>query len=276
MHSHSQKALKDCIDTSKPGKNELSFWWLGQHGFVIKTDGTVIYFDPFLSDHPGRLLPPPLAPLDLDNADLILGSHDHVDHIDRKAWSEIKENKNKAIFIVPEAVRENLIDELKLEKKDIIGLNDSQCIEVGKIKVFAIAAAHEFLDCDPKTGHFPYLGYIIKINDFTIYHSGDTCIYEGMSTKLRNWKIDVAFLPVNGRDAERLSCGCIGNMTYQEAADLAGVLKPGLTVPGHYGMFKKNTINPDLFKDYMAVKYPQLKTCLCEPGKESHYPVKNF
>ena len=37
-----------------------------------------------------------------------------------------------------------------------------------------------------------------------MYHSGDTCIYEGMYSKLRNWnKIDVMFIPINGRDAKR-------------------------------------------------------------------------
>jgi L-ascorbate metabolism protein UlaG (beta-lactamase superfamily) len=75
------------------------------------------------------------------------------------------------------------------------------------------------------------------------------------------------FLPINGRDARRLKVNIIGNMTYQEAADLAGALKPGLVVPGHFDMFERNSENPQLFIDYMKVKYPQQKTLIPEHGR---------
>ena len=142
------------------------------------------------------------------------------------------------------------------------------------VRITGIAASHEFLDQDPATLRYPYLGYVLETQDLTIYHSGDTCLYEGMQTRLKKWHFDLAFLPINGRDARRLRAGCIGNMTHQEAADLAGVLKPGVTIPGHYGMFANNTIDPQLFSDYMAVKYPDLKVTLCKPG-EKHTFQKN-
>ncbi len=75
-------------------------------------------------------------------------------------------------------------------------------------------------------------------------------------------------LPINGRDAKRLSSGCIGNMTYQEAADLAGALGPRLTIPAHYDMFAENSEDPALFDNYMRVKYPALKVCVCEHGSK--------
>ena len=45
------------------------------------------------------------------------------------------------------------------------------------------------------------------------------------------------------------------NMTFQEAADLAGELRPGLVIPGHWDMFADNPGDPDAFTDYLAVKY---------------------
>ena len=72
----------------------------------------------------------------------------------------------------------------------------------------------------------------------------------------------MAFLPINGRDAKRLSSGCLGNMTYQEAADLAGELSFGMTIPTHYDMFENNSADPQPFIDYMKVKYPNSKTLL--------------
>ena len=44
-------------------------------------------------------------------------------------------------------------------------------------------------------------------------------------------------------------------MTYQEAADLAGELQPGLTIPGHWDMFADNPGDPKAFVDYLDVKY---------------------
>jgi L-ascorbate metabolism protein UlaG (beta-lactamase superfamily) len=78
-----------------------------------------------------------------------------------------------------------------------------------------------------------------------------------MQDILRAWKLDLAFLPINGRDARRLKANCIGNMTYQEAADLAGALKPRVVVPAHYDMFEFNSANPDDFVEYVHVKYPR-------------------
>jgi len=56
-------------------------------------------------------------------------------------------------------------------------------------------------------------------------------------------------------------------MTYQEAADLAGAVKPQLTIPAHFDMFAGNCEDPKLFTDYMRIKYPHLKTIVCEYGR---------
>ena len=44
-------------------------------------------------------------------------------------------------------------------------------------------------------------------------------------------------------------------MTFQEAADLAGELRPGLVLPGHWDMFADNPGDPEAFMDYLNVKY---------------------
>jgi L-ascorbate metabolism protein UlaG (beta-lactamase superfamily) len=60
-------------------------------------------------------------------------------------------------------------------------------------------------------------------------------------------------------------------MTYQEAADLAGALRPGLTIPAHYEMFASNSQDPQPFIDYMKVKYPHLRTALPAHGERLLY-----
>jgi len=90
-----------------------------------------------------------------------------------------------------------------------------------------------------------------------------------MQARRRLWPLDLALLPINGRDARRLAANCIGNMTYQEAADLAGAIRPGLTIPTHFDMFADNGENPQLFVDYMRVKYPRLATRVPRHGQRN-------
>ncbi|HEY3323280.1 MAG TPA: MBL fold metallo-hydrolase [Planctomycetota bacterium] len=260
------------IDACSLRRGELGLWWLGQHSFVVKLGAAIIYIDPFLTPMKGRLIPPLLSPTDLAHADLILGTHDHADHIDRPAWPSIADAAPKAKFVVPDLLKERLSQELKIPLERFIGLDDGPLIgaagagvsnswthDFGAVRVYGVAAAHEFLDQDRASGRYPHLGYIVEGNGCTLYHSGDCCIYEGLQTTLLRWKIDVVMLPINGRDAERLARGCIGNMTYQEAADLAGALEPRCTIPAHFDMFEGNLGDPIAFADYMRVKYPKLR-----------------
>ena len=50
-------------------------------------------------------------------------------------------------------------------------------------------------------------------------------------------------------------------MTYQEAADLAGDVRPGTVIPGHWDMFADNSEDPGLFKDYIETKYKDSLVC---------------
>lgn len=262
--------IRDIDECHVPAR-QLAIWWLGQHSFVVKAGSSVIYLDPFLTPMETRRVPPLLEPQVVRNASIICGSHDHVDHIDRGVWPDLAKASPVAKFIVPELLREGLARDLGMPAERFVGLDDSKTAKIDGVRIHGIAAAHEFLDQDPVTEQYPYLGYVIEANDCAIYHSGDCCIYEGLQTKLKKWDLDVVFLPINGRDAERLASGCIGNMTYQEAADLAGALRPGLTIPAHYEMFAGNSQDPQAFIAYMDVKYPYQRTALLEHGKRFVY-----
>lgn len=255
------------VDKSVSEKGKLTFWWLGQMGYIVKLGEVVIYLDPFLSDIPERLVPTLLKPEEVTNADFIFGTHDHIDHIDRSVWYQLSLSSPKAKFVVPKLLIKELSLDLNICEDRFIGLDDGITKIVEGLKISAIAAAHEFLDKDKVTGCYPYLGFIIEGNGCILFHSGDSCIYEGMLTKLKKWdKFHAMFIPINGRDAKRYRENLIGNMTYQEAVDLAGCLCPKLVVPGHYEMFAGNTQDPTLFVDYLDAKYPDVKCWVGENG----------
>ena len=255
------------IDQFMPAKNEMGIWWLGQHSFVLKIADKIIYLDPFLSALEGRLVPPLLEASQIHHADIICGSHDHADHIDRPVWPAMAMAAKDAKFVVPNLLRSSLARDLGITADRFVGLDDGQTADVDAVRISAIAAAHELLDPDPVSGQYPCLGFIIEVGTWTIYHAGDTCLYEGMIAKLRRWPHDVMFLPINGRDAKRYAAGIVGNMTYQEAADLAGILQPRWAIPAHYEMFAGNSANPLDFVEYCQSRYPAIKTHVCGIGE---------
>ena len=255
--------------TSLSAHSEAELSFLGQMGFKFRFGETVVYIDPFLSDHPRRQFPSPMSVEELCDADLILGTHDHKDHIDRAAWTQVAESSPDVVFIVPELLlRQGLADDLNISSGRFVGMTHAQAVSLNGVRITAVASAHEFLDQDGETGLFPYLGYVIEWEGFTLYHAGDTCRYEGLETFLKQWHLDVMVLPINGRDAERYADGCVGNMTYQEAVDLAGEVGPQVVIPGHHDLFAHNGENPKLFADYLRAKYPNQKYYVMESGKK--------
>ncbi len=229
-------------------------------GFAFKLGEKALYFDVFLCDYPGRKFPSICLPEEIVNADYFFGTHDHADHIDRESWYQFSISSPKAKFVVPNLLKEKLSKDLDIPLERFIGISDMGVYAEEGLKITGIAGSHEFFDQDPQTGEYPYMGYVVEYNGIKIYHSGDTCIYEGMYAKLHKFgKIDTAILPINGRDGKRLRANILGTMTWQEAVDLVGFLKPGLAVPAHYEMFDNNLADPLLFVDYLDIKFPGIK-----------------
>ena len=42
--------IEEILETH-PFHGSLAIWWLGQSGFLIKTDGGILVIDPYLSEH---------------------------------------------------------------------------------------------------------------------------------------------------------------------------------------------------------------------------------
>jgi L-ascorbate metabolism protein UlaG (beta-lactamase superfamily) len=108
------------------------------------------------------------------------------------------------------------------------------------LSVTAVPAAHETLETDDH-GDSVFLGFIIDIAGVRIYHSGDCVPYEGQAQLLREHGVDVALLPINGRDSHRLTNGVPGTSRFRchqpcTEAD---------TRFGGHRRLQNSTINPD-------------------------------
>ena len=236
-------------------KEMVKLRWLGLAGFVIFVNGYTIVIDPYLSDslakkYAGtkfphkRMMAAPFTVDTLPEPDLVLITHAHTDHMDPETLAPLHVRFPGVPIMVPQAVEE--IAENRIGSRQSL-----QPIEAGDIRHFsgelavtAFPAAHEELDLTPEGLH-PYLGYGIEVKGVRLYHSGDTVPFEAMTGLVGSFAPDIALLPINGRDAFRLSNGVPGNMTGSEALELCRRAKIKFLIPHHFGMFEFNTVNPD-------------------------------
>jgi L-ascorbate metabolism protein UlaG (beta-lactamase superfamily) len=247
-------ALAGEIAATRPAPGTLAVWWLGQSGYVWKSADATVVIDPYLSEHLTakyegttrphvRMTRSPLTGDNLSGVDLVLCSHKHSDHMDPGTIPGILAASAGATLVVPAALVGHAAD-LGAARDRVAGLDAGGVLEGPGLVVRAVASAHEGLDTDAEGRHL-YLGFVVEIGGLRVYHSGDSLAYPGLAAALGPGRLDVAFLPINGRDPAR---GVAGNMSAAEAVDLAATLRCRFIVPHHYDMFTFNTVPVALFE----------------------------
>ena len=105
--------LRETIKMYAVPPRQITLWWLGQAGFIIKSPaGKILALDPYLSnsckkigDAVGfkmdRLVPPPLEPQDLAGIDLYLLTHSHQDHLDPETLEPYRTAGGRGPFLAP-------------------------------------------------------------------------------------------------------------------------------------------------------------------------------
>lgn len=252
--------LADVADAlgGSAGTSRFHLWWLGQSGFLVQWAGRHLLLDPYLSDsltlkyadseRPHvRMTARVVAPERLDFVDVVTSSHNHTDHLDAATLGPLLGASPGIRLVGPEANRDFIARRLEMEPSFLIGLDDGSSATVGPFRITGVAAAHESIDRDEQ-GRCRFLGYLVRFGPWTLYHSGDSVLYEGLAEHVRELagedSIDVALLPINGRAPER---GVAGNFSGPEAARLASEIDASMAIPMHYDMFTFNTASPRPF-----------------------------
>jgi L-ascorbate metabolism protein UlaG (beta-lactamase superfamily) len=242
-------------DVRSAPTERLNLWWLGQSGYLVQWQGHHLLIDPYLSDSLTkkyantdkphvRMTERVIAPEKLDFIEVVTSSHNHTDHLDGETLLLLLEANPALTVIVPAANLHFAANRFEVRLERLMPIHaDGDPVKIGRFAFHAIPSAHESLETD-ENGDHKFVGYIIEVGGKTIYHSGDACPYEGLEERLKQWNIDLAILPINGRDPAR---GVAGNFTAQEAAGLGKEIGAGLVIPCHYEMFEFNTVSPQGF-----------------------------
>jgi L-ascorbate metabolism protein UlaG (beta-lactamase superfamily) len=245
-------AFLEDVRRARENPDQLHLWWLGQSGFLIQWHGHHLLIDPYLSDsltrkYTGtnkphvRMTERVIAPERLDFIDVATASHNHTDHLDGETLIPLLQANPNLTVIVSRANVNFAAERLGVSPGRLTPIRaDGREIAMIPFTFHAIPSAHEALEQDEQGDH-RFVGMIVQAGKWTIYHSGDCVLYNGLAEWLKKWKIDLALLPINGRDPAR---GVAGNFTAQEAAQLGKDINAGLVIPCHYEMFEFNTVSP--------------------------------
>ena len=275
------KALLDEIADSGPQQGEAYIWFAGQHGFIIKFSGKVFYIDVILNGLPDkegeerRVYPPPFDPGAIQKVDYVLCTHNHSDHLNLKTLLPLAAANPGTRFVVP-APWKRLLVEAGIAEHRVHAARAGENPVFDSVTLVPVPAVHtpHIVDEGEKdeNGDFTALGYILKGDGISLYHSGDTWVTPSLIRALKiHAPLDVAMLPINGTDWERTEVNCIGNMGFLDAAKLALAIPVDLVIPSHYDMMANNSENPARFAASMYALCPEKRFHISALGERFIY-----
>jgi len=204
-------------DTFKTSAGNLVITFIGHGTLMIEAGKKVIHIDPTTAQADYSTLP---------KADMILITHEHGDHLDKKALAVITQPQTKTVI--------SLSCKGQVDNAQVLLNGEEQSF--GDIKVKAVPAYNILNKREDGIAFHPKgngNGYVISFGGKRIYIAGDTENIPEMAS-LKN--IDIAFLPMN----------LPYTMTPQMVADGAKSFMPAILYPYHYG-----ETNPQLLVDLL-------------------------
>jgi L-ascorbate metabolism protein UlaG (beta-lactamase superfamily) len=194
---------KDEIETSE---GTLSIYFIGHASLLFIFQDKTIYVDPYSKMADFSKLP---------KANLILITHEHGDHLDLTALSQIRAEGSKLIYA--KSCTEQIEGGIVMNNGDVKSLMG--------VKIEAVPAyntVHKRDNGEPFHPRGVGNGYILTFGNKRLYVAGDTENIQEMKSLER---IDIAFLPMNTPYT----------MTPEMAADSAKNVRPSILYPYHYG-----------------------------------------
>lgn len=213
-------AVAQTGDSFETDSGEIVVHPVSHASFVMETPAGVIYVDP---------VGPVEQYEDLPRPDLILITHEHGDHFDPEALSEI--TGPAAQMVVNLAVYDALPQELKMMSQRLSNGESTDVLGVDIRAVPAYNITEGRLDYHPEgRGN----GYVFEIDGRRIYIAGDT---EGTEEMRRLEDVFLAFVPMN----------LPYTMGPEQAADAVAEFAPQYVYPYHYRNEDGGTQNAEEF-----------------------------
>jgi len=218
--------------------------FLHHSSFRLSLQKCTILIDPFVNVpkdvHTKARTKCPVSNRILKDADIVLISHEHFDHFDKKLINEIAEEENCAIV-----AHDSVLSEInaKSSNKHPVTVNKKMNIRGVTIEAFHVHHPNSF---------YP-LGFKIESKNFSLIHTGDTFLTDS----LNKLKADVLLVPIGGQIT----------MDVIDAVKVVKTIEPKIAIPMHYNTFDIIKASPKEFKERIENSVLNTKPIILKPGE---------
>ncbi|WP_135819643.1 MBL fold metallo-hydrolase [Halostella litorea] len=249
--------LPRAVEDADP--DTVAVWYLGCNGFVLKgSEGTTVFVDPYvgLGDPPRtiRMIPVPFDPADVTEADAVLATHEHTDHVHGPSQGPILE-RTGATFYAPDdslAVAREDEDwgaEYDVADDQFAEVAEGDTFEVGEFTVH-VEAAH-----DPDATH--PVSYVFEHESGTIFHGGDTKPSDEFDRIGEAYDIDLGILAFGtvGNVPDKRTREPVRTRWYNDenqVVEAASDLRVDRLLPSHWDMWKGLTADPTVLHHHAS------------------------
>lgn len=200
------KAAEFEKDVFKTSEGELAITFIGHGTLMLEFNGKVIHVDPVSQYADYESMP---------QADLVLITHEHGDHLDPKAIDAVKKESTRIVLTESCSPKYTGTDVMKNGDTKVFGTITVEAVPAYNIR-------NTRADGTPFHPKGRGNGYVIRFADKKVYIAGDT---ENIPEMADLVDIDVAFLPMN----------LPYTMTPEMCAKAARLFHPKVLYPYHFG-----------------------------------------
>ena len=221
--------LKPVFPELKEG--DICITWIGHASFLIQTPEHSILIDPNWAKwlkvikrikHPGMEI------RDLPAIGLVLVTHAHFDHLDRKTLRAVASDQ---AIVVPEHVG-GLVHGLGF--RHVQELRHWESFELGSLKVTLTPARHWGARV-LHDSHRGFGGFHIEYAGRSVFHCGDSAYFDGFKEIGERLPVEIALLPIGAYEAPTKRDV---HMNPEEAIEAFIKLGAKTFVPMHFGTFR--------------------------------------
>lgn len=212
-------------------QGQVCITWIGHASFLVQTPEHSVLIDPNWAKwlkvikrikHPGMEIH------DLPAIDLVLVTHAHFDHLDRKTLRTIASDQPIA---VPQHVG-NLVHGLGFNK--VHEMKHWESFTHGSLKITMTPARHWGARV-LHDSHRGFGGFIIEYAGRTIFHCGDTAYFDGFREIGERSDVEIALLPIGAYEAPTKRDV---HMNPEQALQAFQELRANTMIPMHFGTFR--------------------------------------
>jgi len=243
----------------------VAVWYLGCNGFVVKGgDGTTIYVDPYfgLGSPPRtiRMIPVPFEPDDVTEADAVLATHEHTDHVHGPSQAPILANTGTSFYAPDDSIAvaredEAWSDESAVTDDQLTDVTEGEILEIGEFTVHVEQAN------DPDSTH--PVSYVFEHEAGTFFHGGDTKPSDEFERIGEEYDIDLAALAFGtvGQVPDKQTGEPKRTRWYNDEnqiVECADALECERLLPSHWDMWKGLTADPTALHHHAnSFEYPR-------------------